>query len=923
MGKRFQDVRGDWGTSAKFTNVRRENWVLAAKQLRREASVSPPESYPGERRYEDAADAASSLGLRHNSKKWVTAKQLISEVASDSRAMLLVIKDAQKTFDGQITREIVRRGVQLAEKKRRGMNKSMLMKGDDKEGRQQASKQGYAPFDSKKGGLRKPGPHGGYQYWYPGEGMSEKPHDDEHGHLQEEHDDAAPADDVQAEFKKLKELAEKHGATMSAVPHGKHTMADMAQLRATLEAGISGDGDAESKGDSEDEDEGDAESKGDSEDEDEGDAEGDSAETAPGIDGKKEDNPLAQYKQEVIGDDKKQAANIAKQMAAGISKAADVCQKSPPVCKGNKNIPRSEMPQLLDESFDELRKDPKNAWKVDAAIEAGADPNMKGSMFDAFMDQLKSEGVDISKGKLPVGELKATQREIKASKAFGMADAHLKGKYNPGEAPIVVSKDNFILDGHHRYAAMLTIGPDREMNVIQVDMTMDDMLKKSFKMPGVFRADMQDNVVPGGTPKRFQEGSGDGKESEEGKSTTEDGVASKEDIQSELGFELDDDGEPIGHDVPKGPHEIRKLQKQVDELRSIIEGLKEQVADVHQVVYDQLQGDMDQVHKKPSPQAVFWLASMVASFITIAGVAISGAMLAGPVGAILGYAVGVKLNMSRKQMLAAQETARNTRPLVQKSDILFDLNTGRIVVRKSRTPVSQKVPQKKAVAIALDMDRHGKLSKNLDEVKDYLRGGKSLVSAVRAAYPKYTDKHIRAFIAEYGVELGGFVSKSSGERVAAPPPPPKPAVRLRGRKPTNDHGHRDDLTPGQLLPLRKTHGSGFVLVTDNGSFEWDGLTFTNGNRLLKALYDRDDHKMTIRRYFGLEDTDTTTTIVGVLKRQLTGTGVLVAKSRRNVMLQGNLGDALPAVYMPDQFSTFITLEPEEAISLAKALGDAR
>jgi hypothetical protein len=238
------------------------------------------------------------------------------------------------------------------------------------------------------------------------------------------------------------------------------------------------------------------------------DIEGDSAKPVPGMTGKKEANPLAQYNQEVVGKNKKQAAYIAKKMAQGISKSADVCKKSPPVCAGNKNVPRSEMPQLLDVPFSELRKDPKNAWKVDAAIAAGADPNMKGSMFDAFMGRLKSKGIKVSESKMNVGELKATQREIKAGKAFGMADAHLKGKYDPGKKPIVVSKDNFILDGHHRYAAMLTIGPTRKMNVIKVDMNMDDMLKKSFKMPGVFRADMQDKVVPGGTPKRFQESKG-------------------------------------------------------------------------------------------------------------------------------------------------------------------------------------------------------------------------------------------------------------------------------------------------------------------------------------------------------------------------------------------------------------------------------
>lgn len=234
-------------------------------------------------------------------------------------------------------------------------------------------------------------------------------------------------------------------------------------------------------------------------------ADDDSAKTNADTDGQVAGNPLDAYNLEIVGDDESQARYIAHRLAKGITDAADVCRESPPVCAGNLNIPRSDMPQLLDESFDSLRAKGQG-WKVDAAIKAGADPNMKGSLFDAYIDRLRSQGVQIGDGheRVAVGQLKATQREILAGKTFGIADSHLKGKVKVDAQPIVVSRDNYILDGHHRFSALATISPERKMRVVRVDMSMEDMLRESFKVPGVYRADMQDKVTGYGAPDRFK-----------------------------------------------------------------------------------------------------------------------------------------------------------------------------------------------------------------------------------------------------------------------------------------------------------------------------------------------------------------------------------------------------------------------------------
>jgi hypothetical protein len=250
---------------------------------------------------------------------------------------------------------------------------------------------------------------------------------------------------------------------------------------------------------------------------------------------------------EITEADLRRAKAIKVQLSRGIEKAADICNMSPPVCKENLGVFRESMPQLsADESIktmmmsDEERiadngdgdgfSSPSKGWKKvpwdqlsdeeqagnrkdwatarkkgQAAIDAGADPDDDRTVFQQLLDGLAEEGTSIGSQdppyeKVEVGKLKATQREIKAGKTFGMANSYLSGQYDPRKAPIIISSDNHILDGHHRYAAMVTADPEAAMNVIRVDMPMSEFLEKSFEQPGVFRADLQDNIVDSDKP---------------------------------------------------------------------------------------------------------------------------------------------------------------------------------------------------------------------------------------------------------------------------------------------------------------------------------------------------------------------------------------------------------------------------------------
>jgi hypothetical protein len=260
---------------------------------------------------------------------------------------------------------------------------------------------------------------------------------------------------------------------------------------------------------------------------------------------------IKEYNLEVVGHDAAQAVEIARKVKEGIKKGSDICKMNPPVCAGNKGLTRDRMPQIEGEtptrvmlmsdedrmkhgdgkandgkfeveaddgtksrkSFDELspkKQDKlKKEWnehraKGQAMVQAGADPKSNKTIMQQMIDHFKENGVKTKRTKAPVGMLKATQSEIKAEKTYGMADAFLKGKFDNIGDSVVVSRDGHILDGHHRWAALLTIDPSREMNVQVIDMDMDDLLQEAQAVPGVYKANFEGNPLDEAEQKKYK-----------------------------------------------------------------------------------------------------------------------------------------------------------------------------------------------------------------------------------------------------------------------------------------------------------------------------------------------------------------------------------------------------------------------------------
>lgn len=162
----------------------------------------------------------------------------------------------------------------------------------------------------------------------------------------------------------------------------------------------------------------------------------------------------------------------------------NLCEVSIPgtnkFCDENLGIPREKMPQLGGK--------PKPGSQGEAKAKRIADENVRKKMglgidtpippsrqseYDElyskeninhvnveqeFEDYLKSEGIAVSPPvEVPASSLKATQSELVGEQVVGMVDSLEEDPNNPFiTAPIMVTKDGYVIDGHHRWAAIQT-----------------------------------------------------------------------------------------------------------------------------------------------------------------------------------------------------------------------------------------------------------------------------------------------------------------------------------------------------------------------------------------------------------------------------------------------------------------------------------
>lgn len=180
----------------------------------------------------------------------------------------------------------------------------------------------------------------------------------------------------------------------------------------------------------------------------------------------------------------------------------NLCKVSVPgtnlYCSGNKGIERADMPQFKGTP---VPGSPADKLKKDENGEADTE--------EFFKKMLNKEGIKVSEPTaVPPDRLKATQSELVGPKVAGMSkvlDDPNHPAYGKITAPIYVSNDGYVLDGHHRWAAVVAhnaANPDNQipMNVRVIDEPIEPLVKRSnaFAEKMGIRAKKADTGAAGG-----------------------------------------------------------------------------------------------------------------------------------------------------------------------------------------------------------------------------------------------------------------------------------------------------------------------------------------------------------------------------------------------------------------------------------------
>ena len=152
-------------------------------------------------------------------------------------------------------------------------------------------------------------------------------------------------------------------------------------------------------------------------------------------------------------------------------------------CSGNKGIPRAKMPQFKGEPVEGSQ-----AWDVLQKAKETNPNETEANGEPYFRQMLADKGVKVTDAEVPSESLKATQTELVGDKVLGMKSVLDAGPSHPAykkmTSPLYVSKDGYVVDGHHRWAAITAYNmehPDKPLplKAMIIDQDIDQAIETS------------------------------------------------------------------------------------------------------------------------------------------------------------------------------------------------------------------------------------------------------------------------------------------------------------------------------------------------------------------------------------------------------------------------------------------------------------
>jgi len=155
---------------------------------------------------------------------------------------------------------------------------------------------------------------------------------------------------------------------------------------------------------------------------------------------------------------------------------------------------RGGIPKPKQDKLKELQQDAAEIINLEKGLQLarGDLPQIKSTDVSEFMSWLEKEkGVESFNTSLGVDELTPIQKEINITKAKSMVEAHQAGKIDLyAGKPVMVSRDEHLIDGHHRWYALGLMQEDVDLDIVMINLDVEDLLeimkefpKTSFKEP--------------------------------------------------------------------------------------------------------------------------------------------------------------------------------------------------------------------------------------------------------------------------------------------------------------------------------------------------------------------------------------------------------------------------------------------------------
>ena len=112
-------------------------------------------------------------------------------------------------------------------------------------------------------------------------------------------------------------------------------------------------------------------------------------------------------------------------------------------------------------------------------------PQLGSNDLPRYIDHLRGQGVTVTTTRIDPASLKPIQSEVSSSKVGGMLGSMRDGTMRDGN--IVITRDGYVLDGHHRWGAATALSferPNVQVGAVQIGMDAKDLLPHALEWTG-------------------------------------------------------------------------------------------------------------------------------------------------------------------------------------------------------------------------------------------------------------------------------------------------------------------------------------------------------------------------------------------------------------------------------------------------------